>query len=324
MGVVGAQLNRPAGNPRDQSGEGIRRRSVFRYAALRFMDHIANARKNRFLGGRSGEIRLWPKKRVPYFLILSQRPIGAFDYSGGVAVGAVQQENGARLGVAVPFEADHDAITNAGLRSQGFFQILRVNIHAGRSDDDVFPAAFEIQAASLVGLRDVSRPEPSIGFSYRQCLPILLVGCRDVFASHKDLAILINTHFHAWKHFADGALRGTEWMVQTDEGSGFRHPVSLDDGITQSIPKRLGLLLEHSASRDEGPEFPAEARVDPAEPPPAPEKMLPLHQGETLSKLFDSPFTLLLPLDLALQRLNETRNRNDDRDPLSPDCVHEL
>ena len=68
----------------------------------------------------------------------------------------------------------------------------------------------------------------------------------------------------------------------------------------------------------------ADARVDPAESPPAPEKMLPLHQGETLSKLFDSPFTLLLPLDLALQRLNETRNRNDDRDPLSPDCVHEL
>src|SRR5260370_23653120 len=207
MSVVRAQLNRPAGNPRDQSGEGIRRRSVFRYAALRFVDHIANARKNRFVGRRSGEIRLWPKKRVPYFLILSQRPIGAFDYSGRVAVGAVQQENGARLGVAVPFEADHDAITNAGLRSQGFFQILRVNIHAGRSDDDVFPAAFEIQAASLVGLRDVSRPEPSIRFSYRQCLRILLVCFPNDITSHKHLAILTTTHSHPWTPFPDPALR---------------------------------------------------------------------------------------------------------------------
>src|SRR5258708_12030395 len=103
MGVVRARLNRPAGNPRDQSGEGIRRRSVFRYAALRFVDHIANARKNRFLGRRSGEIRLWPKKRVPYFLILSQRPIGAFDYIGPVAVAALTQNHPSSPRLAHPF-----------------------------------------------------------------------------------------------------------------------------------------------------------------------------------------------------------------------------
>src|SRR5713226_7746132 len=104
MGVVRAQLNRPAGNPRNQSSERIRGRSVSRRAALGVLDYLANAGENRFLGRRSGEIRLWPKKRVPYFLILSQRPIGAFDYSGRVAVGAVQQENGARLCVAVAFK----------------------------------------------------------------------------------------------------------------------------------------------------------------------------------------------------------------------------
>jgi hypothetical protein len=50
------------------------------------------------------------------------------------------------------------------LRSQGFFQIFRENIHTGRSDDDVFSAAFELQAAILVRLRDVSRSKPSVGF----------------------------------------------------------------------------------------------------------------------------------------------------------------
>src|SRR5580704_3233221 len=253
------RLNGTAGDSRDQSSDGIGRRSALACAAHRFLHNIADAGKNRLLGRRSGEIRLRPKKRVPYFLIFSQRLIGALNCQSKAAVGAAQQEYSARLGVAVPFEANHDAIANAGLRSQRFFQILGVNIHTGRSDDDIFSPALEIQVASLVLLRDISRSEPSVGFGYRQYLPILPVSGRDVFSTHEDFAIFIYAHFHPRKHLADGTLGGTEGMIQADERRGFRHAVSLDYGVAQPVPKRLGLLGKCGATRDEGPEFPAES-----------------------------------------------------------------
>src|ERR1700722_11791178 len=115
-----------------------------------------------------------------------------------------------------------------------------------------------------------------------------------------------------------------EWVIQADERSGFRHPVSLDDGISQSIPKRLGLFWECGPSGDKGPEFPAEPPVDPAESPPAAEKMVLVCRSEVLPKLFDSPAALLLAFHLALQRLNETGNRDENGDPLPPDRVHEF
>src|SRR5579859_1632177 len=318
------RLNGTAGNARDQSSEGISGKGDFRCAALRFPHDIADEGKDRLLGRRPGEIRLWPNKRAPYFLILSQRQIGAFNYRSWVTVGAIQQKYGARLGVAVAFGADHDAIANAGLRAQGFFQILRVNIQAGRSDDDVFTPALEIQVASPVRVRYISRSEPSVGFGYGQRLPILPVGCRHVFAAHQNFAIPVNPHFHARKHFADGALGGAERVIQADERCGFRHPVSLDDGVSQSSPERLGLLGKRSASRDESPEFPAKSRVNLAEAPPTPEKMLVLSQCESFLKLFDLAVALRVTFDFASQRFDEAGNRNDHRDPLPPDRVHEL
>src|SRR6266849_3676488 len=64
--------------------------------------------------------------------------------------------------------------------------------------------------------------------------------------------------------------------------------------------------------------------MDLAESPPAAEKMLLFTQGEILSKLIYFSLTLLLAFDFALQRLNETGNRDDNGNPLPPDRVHEF
>ena len=99
----------------------------------------------------------------------------AFDDSGGISIGAVQQEYRARFRVAVALKSDNHAVTNPGLRAQRFLQIFRINIHASWSDNDVFSTALEIEKAGFILLRDVASPEPPICFGDGQGLAVLTV-----------------------------------------------------------------------------------------------------------------------------------------------------
>ena len=113
-------------------------------------------------------------------------------------------------------------------------------------------------------------------------------------------------------------------MIQTNQRSSFCHSISLNHGESQSIPESLHLLRECGSARNEGPEFPAETRMDPAEPPPAAKKVLAVCRREIPPKLIYFPIAFHITFDLTFERFNETRNRDKDGDPLSPDRVHEV
>ncbi len=137
------------------------------------------------------------------FLIVGQRLIGAFDRGSGIRSRSIHQEYRVGLRVSVTFEPDDDTISDVWLRAQGSFQILGVNIHACRCDDDIFSPALEIQAAILVLLCDIPCSEPSICVGDRLNLAMLLICSSEIFAAHENFAVVVDTHFHAWKHFAD-------------------------------------------------------------------------------------------------------------------------
>jgi len=90
--------------------------------------HIAKCAKNRFLVGVLGKFPALAKETSAVFLISASDRIGAFDYSGRVASEPFSKRTGARLGVAVPFEAITTQSRMPVWRSAGLFQILRVNI----------------------------------------------------------------------------------------------------------------------------------------------------------------------------------------------------
>src|SRR5208337_400919 len=112
-----------------------------------------------------------------------------------------------------------------------------------------------------------------------------------------------------------------EWMIQTDQRSGFRHSISLDYGVSQSIPEGFSLLRQGGAPRDESPELPAEPRMNSAKAPPAAKEVLPVCQREILAKSLQLSITFLLAFNLALKGFNKPWNRDKHGDPLPPNCV---
>src|SRR5690348_7936518 len=102
-------------------------------------------------------------------------------------------------------------------------------------------------------------------------------------------------------------------MIHADERRRFRQPITLNDGVAEPRPKLFGGGRQRGASRNDGPEFPAEAAPDSPKHPPAPQEMFPFRRAKLLTKILDSPAYLQVALDLIAQRLNQSRNRDQDR-----------
>jgi hypothetical protein len=95
----------------------------------------------------------------------------------------------------------------------------------------------------------------------------------------------------------------------------------LNHRIAESIPKGLGVFGQCRTPGDEGPKLPAEARVNPSEPPPAPQKVGVFCGFKILAKPLASAFQLELALDFALQRLDESGHRDEHRNAFAADGV---
>jgi hypothetical protein len=108
-----------------------------------------------------------------------------------------------------------------------------------------------------------------------------------------------------------------EWVVQADQRSSFREPVSLNDGVTEAAPEFLRFGRQRSASRDQCPEFLTKARVNAAETPPAPQEFLAIRALEIAAKFPHLALGLQISLELVAQRFDQSWHGNEDRDTLA-------
>src|ERR1700731_3591439 len=112
-----------------------------------------------------------------------------------------------------------------------------------------------------------------------------------------------------------------ERMIQTDERSGFRHAISLNRRISETVPEGFHVLRQRGSSGDEGPELPAKTRADAPETPPAPKKVFFLCAGEIFVELPSQTVAFHFVLDFALQRFDKSRDGYQNRNTLASNHV---
>src|SRR5262249_2814066 len=130
--------------------------------------------------------------------------------------------------------------------------------------------------------------------------------------------MLVDSHLCAGKDPADGAAGGTKRVVQADERSGFRHAVTLNDRVTEPLPKCLYFFRQRGAARDDSPKFPAEAGANATESPPARQKMFFLAGSEIAAKARRPALAFQLPFDPSLKQLKESGNCDQNGNPFLP------
>src|SRR5262249_41967130 len=150
-----------------------------------------------------------------------------------------------------------------------------------------------------------------------------LIGLRQILSTNENLAIFIDSDFHPREYFPDRSSARAKRMVEAYQRSGLGHSVSLNDRKAQPIPKCLGGARQCGPPGEQGPEFPAQTRVNAAESPPAPKEMLALSKRKTLVELLDSSVAFQ-PFQFPSQRLNESRDRNQDGYALTPNRVDQV
>src|SRR5882672_728882 len=128
-------------------------------------------------------------------------------------------------------------------------------------------------------------------------------------AAYEDLAVIGEFEFASGQDFADRAAAGLKRMIQADQRRGFRQPVSLDHGISQSMPEFFGIAIEGRAAADHGPKLPSKLAANVAERPPAPQKVLALSRCVAPCELLAPSAVFEIAFDLLLQRLDHPWNR---------------
>ena len=225
--------------------------------------------ETRFAGGRAWKVQIGPDEPPADALVIGEGEVGGIDGgSNGSFVGALTEQYSAGLGVVVNLEGNDDGVTNCGLGAESGLEILGINIQAGGGDDDVFLAAAEAEIALGVEFAQIAGAQPATVFlgtlPQRALLPI---ARGDIFPADENLSIFGETEFAAGQDFADGPLRGAEWMIQADQGGGFGHAIALHDGVPDAFEEFLGFGRKRRAAGDERPELPTEAPVDKAKHP---------------------------------------------------------
>src|SRR6185312_9269996 len=113
-------------------------------------------------------------------------------------------------------------------------------------------------------------------------------------------------------------------MIQADKRRRFGKPVTLNDGVPETCPKRLRFGGQRGASRHHGEKSPAEAAADRAKAPPPAKKMDVSGSIEGVPKFFQFAAGLKIALDLAAQRLDQTGHCNESHDVLTANFTDHL
>src|SRR6266704_2395380 len=203
------------------------------------------------------------------------------------------------------------------------FNVRRVNVYTGRSDDDLSLSAFEIKVAFLVDLANVAAAKPTVFCCSR--LPVVFpVSRRNVLAAHQIFAILGQFHFLPRQYLADRAAALLERVVDADERRSLGHAIALNHGESEPLPEPLGVRIERCATRNKGPELPTEHVMNRAKRPPAAEKISAGRRGNRFLKSIQFSSRLEVALDLFPQRIESARHGDDDRDALAFHGLNDL
>ena len=133
------------------------------------------------------------------------------------------------------------------LPAQHEFKVRRVNVHAGRGDNDLFFSTFEKQSAFRSNLAHITGGKPAVLCCSR--LPVFLpISRRNVLPAHQNLSVLGQFHFLTTQYFADGAAPLLERVVNADERRRLGHAVALNHGESEPLPELLGIRIERRAA----------------------------------------------------------------------------
>ena len=94
-------------------------------------------------------------------MILRQRLIRPLHYFFQRNI-AAQNHDRTRLRISASLHSDNHTIFYLGLPEQRRLQILRINIHSSRRDDDFFLTSFEIQIAGLIKRSNIAGAIPAL------------------------------------------------------------------------------------------------------------------------------------------------------------------
>src|SRR5262249_18572487 len=125
---------------------------------------------------------------------------------------------------------------------------------------------------------------------------------RDTFTSYEDLAVLCKRYILTGNNLTKRARSCIEWMIHSNNRTGFRQPITLNDRKAEMFPELLKVRIDFRASYDKHPELPPEVRMNLAVSPQ------PSHH--TVRSLVGSSF-LGKSLDLVSQVLENSWDTHD-------------
>ena len=235
-----------------------------------------------------------------------------------------EKEHRASLRIAVLRERHDHAIFHRSIAPQSGLEVLGINIHPRGGDDDAFLSSLEIQVAFGVERSDIAGAEPS-GAAGGPQLTALPVAGGDAVSAHQDFAAFAKLDFAPRENLSDGALPDAERVIDADERSGFRQPVSLNHGIAHAAEKGFRPGGKRRAPREKCPELPSELAVDAAEFPGAPKEFFAFGGAEFRVELL-VPSAVCLRLDVALdfpaQGIEHARHGDEQRGALAANGAH--
>jgi hypothetical protein len=132
------------------------------------------------------------------------------------------------------------------LTTQLELNVFRVNVNAGRGNDDLSFSPFEIEVARFVELANVARAKPTVGYSRRPF--VTPVSRRDILPLHQDFAVLGQFHLLTSEYFTDGAAPLLERVVNADKRRRLSHAIALNHRVSQALPELLGIRIERRAA----------------------------------------------------------------------------
>ena len=94
--------------------------------------------------------------------MLGQRFVGAVNYDIWFHAVVTQNQNSEWFNPMNTLDVNNGARLDLRLAIEDEFNVLWINVHARRSNDDVFLAAFKIKIALLVQFADVAGVKPAI------------------------------------------------------------------------------------------------------------------------------------------------------------------
>ena len=195
-------------------------------------------------------------------------------------------DRGAGLCISITRQWDHNSILHFRLAAQGGFEIVGIDVHSCRSDDDIFLSALEIKIAIGIKFADVAGAIPSVFAGDGMQIASVPVAGGDSASAHQDFSVWSQFDFASSEDFSNRSFAQPKRVVHAYERRGFGEAVALNGGVAEASPEFFGVAVEGGAAGDEGPEFPSELTMDAAEDPPAVQEVFAFGGAKLLPELF--------------------------------------